>query len=83
MLGYTLVKKEYLKNLEHKEAKYDYIRQTKYWFSGFGPLMKVLDYYTSNPDDYQPTIGQIRSEYAQAMGTDDYGVKIKKSRKSK
>lgn len=74
MFGFTIISKRRLRELESGYNRWHHLASTRYWFSGFPALTKVLDFYASAGMTY--TLDRIRSDYAKAMGTDDYGVPL-------
>ena len=78
MFGFTIIRKDQLKDLKDGYRRWHHLASTRHWFHGFPALTKVLDYYASTAY-FTPPIEHIRSEYAKAMGTDDYGVKPNKT----
>ena len=72
MFGYTLIRKDRLEKLEKANLDIRWFHQHQHWMSGWKDLKIIFDYFFNNKKPmYQ--IEAMRSEYAKARGTDEYG----------
>lgn len=77
MFGYTLINKKRLEQLEEAEDRVSRLNSYKYWFTGWMNVFSVLDEF-SQGNVGAARIGHLRREFAETMGTDEWGRKAEK-----
>lgn len=69
MFGYTIIKKTELEMYKNYYNRQCWMGSQRYWFSGWPSIMKLLEDLLFS----HKTIEQIRREFAEREGTDEYG----------
>lgn len=72
MFGYTLVKKARLEELERAETVSNGLYHYYHWFSGWPHVHKLLGKFVQG-EIWTGSVWNARHEFAEAMGTDDWG----------
>lgn len=82
MFGYTLIKKDRLKELESMASRFQTFSSYHYWFSGFPPIYELLNKFVRH-DIHGGNIWEIRSQFGKIQGLDSWGQPLKKPRTRK
>jgi hypothetical protein len=74
MFGYTIIKKDKLKKLEHGYDVWNGLCTYKWWFSGWPNVLDLLKSF-SRGEFNGNSAWSIRHTFAKSMGTDEWGQK--------
>lgn len=72
MFGWTIIRKERLKELEREEQIAQGLYFYYHWFSGWPNVHGLLEKF-AHGKVFNSSVWSVRSDFAKTMGTDDWG----------